>query len=143
MFYKWSSILIASVLHFMFPYDLSFPLIMIERMSYLYNLPKVLKLLLSKIYKTNEVFSRFGHCMYKCTLLLQPHLIGSKQNITEVSHPMYSCALALYSRKSKYHSYCTSFEYPFTTKMAIKAKSTAPDKFNTTTLLSHDIYNCT
>ena len=89
----------------------------------------------SKIYNFNK---HFNHCMY-CIL---PNLMGSKRNISEVSHPMYYCTLALNSRKSKYCSCRTTFEYPLASEIATKAKSTPPSDFNAT-LLSHDTYNCT
>ena len=57
-------------------------------------------------------------------------------------HPMYNCTLVPYSRKSKYRSYRVSFEYPLASKMVTKANSTPPGDFNTTTLLSYDVCNC-
>ena len=89
----------------------------------------------SKIYSFNK---HFNHCMY----YILPNLMGSKRNILEVSHPMYNCTLAPYSRKSKYCSCGTTFEYPLASEIATKAKSTPPSDFNAT-LLSHDTYNCT
>ena len=89
----------------------------------------------SKIYNFNK---HFNHCMY----YILPNLMGSKRNILEVSHPMYNCTLAPYSRKSKYYSCGTTFEYPLASEIATKAKSTPPSDFNAT-LLSHDTYNCT
>ena len=89
----------------------------------------------SKIYNFNK---HFNHCMY----YILPNLMRSKRNILEVSHLMHNCTLAPYSRKSKYCSWCTTFEYPLASEIATKAKSTPPSDFNTT-LLSHDMYNCT
>ena len=89
----------------------------------------------SKIYNFNK---HFNHCMY----YILPNLMGSKRNILEVSHPMYNCTLAPYSRKSKYCSCGTTFEYPLASEIATKPKSTPPSDFNAT-LLSHDTYNCT
>ena len=47
--------------------------------------------------------------------------------------------LVFYSRKSKNRA---SFENPLVPKMATIGKLTSPGDFNTTTLLSHDMYNC-
>ena len=100
-------------------------------------------LILFIIINTFVDFISFGHCMYKCTCLLQPNLLGSKRNSGEVSHLIYNGTLGAYSRKSKYRSYGASFEYTLAFKMATKAKSTHPGDFNTITLLCYDKYNCT
>ena len=74
--------------------------------------------------------------MYKCTKLLQPNLLGSERNVTEVSYPVYNWTLGPYSWKSKYDSYWASFQSTLASKMATKAKPTLPGDFNTTSLLS-------
>lgn len=86
----------------------------------------------------------FGYCTYKRTFnqLLQPNLLRSKRNSTEVSHPMYNCFLAPYSRKLKYRSYRAPFEYSLAFKTATKAETARPVDFNTSTLLNQDVHNC-